>query len=277
VYLVSHPDAVQHVLRDKASHYHKGVLWQALATLQGQGLLTSDGALWRRQHQLAQQAFRPRQLALSGSIMAEEARAVVQDWRQAAGTGKPVNVAAWMHRLTFRIVGRALLGIAPAALDEVGWQLQAVGQRLSPHLTARLPRPWTLPSWVPTPSRQRFRRAVAVYNTIAQQVITARRQALRHNTTAATDVLAMLIVAHDNTAGGALTEQQLRDEVITFIGAGVETAAQALSWTWYLLARAPEVAERVQAELAAVLGTRPPMADDLPRQALGMKRCCTTP
>ena len=117
---------------------------------------------------------------------------------------------------------------------------------------------------MPTPGRQRFRRAVAAYNAIAQQVITTRRQMMQHDHTAAADWLALFITACDDDTGEGMTEQQLRDEVITFIGAGVETSAQALSWTWYLLASYPEVADRVQAELRTVLGTRPLHPADLP-------------
>ena len=260
MYLISHPDAIQYVLRDHAGNYRKGALFQSIAALQGQGLLTSEGDLWRRQRRLAQQAFRQQHLSPFGIIMTEEAQAVVHCWRQAAHTREPINVTAWMHRLAFRIVGRALLGIDPEALDEVGRQLQAVGRQLFPHLTARFTRTWMLPAWMPMPSRQRFRRAVALYNAIAQRLITARRQALQHTPTAPTDVLALLIAAsHD-----AMTEQQIRDEVITFIGAGVETSAQALSWTWYFLATSPEATQRVQAELHRVLGTRPPTPQDLP-------------
>jgi cytochrome P450 len=263
LYLISHPDALQHVLRDNAPNYRKGVLFQPIATLQGQGLLTSEGALWRRQRLLAQPAFHPHRLALFGTIMEEEAQAVVHSWRQAAHTGKPVNISSWMHRLTFRVVGRALLGLAPETLDDLGRQLQAVGQQLLPYLAVPLRHTWLLPGWVPTPGRQRFRRAVAAYNAIAQQVITSRRQMLQHHHTAAADLLALFITASDGTDEG-MTEQQLRDEVITFIGAGVETAAQALSWTWYLLASYPEVADRIRAELQTVLGTHPPTLEDLP-------------
>ena len=87
---------------------------------------------------------------------------------------------------------------------------------------------------------------------------------MQHDHTAAADWLALFITACDDDTGEGMTEQQLRDEVITFIGAGVETSAQALSWTWYLLASYPEVADRVQAELRTVLGTRPPTPADLP-------------
>jgi cytochrome P450 len=264
LYIISHPDALQHVLRDNAHNYRKGVFFQPIATLQGQGLLTSEGALWRRQRLLAQHAFRQHRLALFSTIMEEEAQTVVHGWRQAARTGDPVNISAWMHRLTFRVVGRALLGLAPETLDDLGRQLQAVGQQLLPYLAAPLRRTWLLPSWVPTPGRQRFRRAVAAYNTIAQQVIMSRRQMLQHHHAAPADLLALFITAGNAGTDAGMTEQQLRDEVITFIGAGVETSAQALSWTWYLLASYPEVADRVRAELQTVLGARAPTAEDLP-------------
>jgi cytochrome P450 len=264
LYLISHPNALQHVLRDNAHNYRKGVLFQPIATLQGQGLLTSEGALWRRQRLLAQHAFRQHRVALFGTIMEEEAQAVVRCWHQAARTGEPVNISAWMHRLTFRVVGRALLGLAPETLDGLGKQLQTVGQQLFPHLAAPLRRTWLLPGWMPTPGRQRFRRAVAAYNAIAQQVITARRQMMQHDHNAPADWLALFITACDAGTGEGMTEQQLRDEVITFIGAGVETSAQALSWTWYLLASYPEVADRVRTELQTFLGTRAPTPEDLP-------------
>jgi cytochrome P450 len=250
-------------LRDNAPNYRKGVFFQPIAALQGQGLLTSEGALWRRQRRLAQPAFRQHRLALFGTIMAEETQAVVRAWQQAARTGEPVNISAWMHRLTFRVVGRALLGLASEILDDLGKQLQAVGQQLFPYLAPPLMRTWLLPSWLPTPGRQRFRRAVVAYNAIAQQLITTRRQMMQHHTAAA-DWLALFITACDNDTDEGMAEQQLRDEVITFIGAGVETSAQALSWTWYLLASYPEVAGRVRAELQTILGTRAPTPEDLP-------------
>lgn len=269
VYLLSHPDALQHVLRDNARNYRKGIFFKPIAALQGQGLLTSEGALWLRQRRLAQPVFHPQQLAVCSEIMADEAQAVVYGWRHAVRTGQPVNVAAWMHRLTFRIVGRALLGIAPDALDDVAQQLQVLAWQLLPHLTAHAPHRWTIPAWVPTLRHRRFRRAVAVYNAIAQQLIAARRQAMCHASTQDADLLAILIAARDDTSGPGMTDQQLRDEVITFIGAAVETSANVLSWAWYLLDQHPEVARQVQAELDGVLGGRPPTLDDLPNLPYG--------
>lgn len=264
LYLLSHPDAVQHVLRDHASNYRKGRLFEPIATLQGQGLLTSEGTLWRQQRRLLQPAFHPRHIALSSAIMVEEAQEVAQGWRQAARTGQPLDVNAWMHRLTFRVVGRALLGLSPEALDHLGRHLQTLAGPLMRHFSLGRQR-WRRLSWLPTARRRRVHRAVAAYNTVVQHLIDSRRQAMRDSATPATDVLARLIAAHDDSAASTMSAQQLRDEVITLIGAGVETTALALSWTWYLLAVHPEVAHSVQAEFEAVLAGRPPGPDDLPQ------------
>ena len=262
-YLVSHPDAGQYVLRDHASNYRKGVLFEPIATLQGQGLLTSDGDLWQQQRRLQQPALQPRQVALYSTTIVDEAQAIVDSWRPAARTGQAVHISAWMQRLTFRIVGRAILGSAPPALDDVGRQLQALAGPLMRYFSARSTHHWAIPPWVPTPQRRRVRRAVASYHAVVQQLIETRRQALDRRQAQAPDVLARLIAALDHPTDTAMTAQQLRDEVITLIGAGVETSALALTWTWYLLARHPHVAQQMWTELDTVLGGRAPTPADL--------------
>jgi cytochrome P450 len=260
LYLLSHPDAVQHVLRDQVQNYRKGIFFRNIAALQGEGLLTAEGEVWRQQRRIAQAALHRRHLERFGAIMAEEIQGVVQGWYEMAKSAKPLNVAAWMHRLTFRVVGRALLGVAPETLDALGLQLQEVAARLWPHLATPVMHRWRVLAWVPTPKRRQFRRAVADYNAIAQRLIETRRHALQHGTAPCEDLLATFIAACD---AGEMTAQQVRDEVITFIGAGAETSANALSWTWYLLAQHPDVAERVHQEVATVLGGRRPTLADL--------------
>ncbi|MBM3225687.1 MAG: cytochrome P450, partial [Candidatus Tectomicrobia bacterium] len=111
VYLLSHPDAVQHVLYDRAAQYRKGILFQGVAALQGQGLLTSAGALWQQQRRMLRPPLHPRQLARLGPLIQAEIHAVVQAWQQAAESGTPVQVSAWMQRFAFRVMGRVLLGL----------------------------------------------------------------------------------------------------------------------------------------------------------------------
>lgn len=262
-YLVSHPEGVRHILRDNAGNYRKGAFFRSIALLQGQGLLTSEGEDWQAQRRAAQPAFRQADpMPAYGAILTAEARDLADRWRAVARSRQPVNVAAWMHRLTFRIAGRALLGIDPDDLDDLGRQLQGVGQQLRPLLAAGSTGTGALPAWLPGPRRRRFRHAIAGYHAIAQRLIDQRRAAEQGSRREQMNLLDLLLAA---AANGKRSEQQVREQVITFIGAGVETAAQALSWTWYLLARHVEATDRLHAELDAVLGGSPPAPTDLPR------------
>ena len=263
-YLVSHPEGVQHVLRDNAANYRKGTFFRSIARLQGQGLLTSEGEDWQAQRRVAQPAFRQSdQAAAYGAVMTEEARDVADRWRNVARSQRPVNIAAWMHRLAFRIAGRALLGIEPADLDDLGRQLQGLGRQLKPLLASGAATPWTVPAWL-SPRRRRFRNAIDDYHAIAERLVSQRRAAGRGSRGREMNLLDLLMAA---AADGGVSNQPLRDQVITFIGAGVETAAQALGWVWYLLACHADASDRLKAELDAVLGDALPEPADLPRLA----------
>ncbi len=260
LYLIRHPDTIQHILRDQAQQYRKGRLFRSIAAVQGQGLLTSEGDFWRQQRRLMQPVFRQRQVNLFYEAVIEEAQSLVKGWRHAAQTGEPVNITAWMHRLAFRVVGRALLGLDPADRDPLARHIESIAAPLMRHLASGARHPW-LPAWVPTPHARRFRRALRAYHDIAQQIVDMRRQTLSPGHATEPDLLARLIHAHDTATG--LTPKQLRDEIITFIGAGVETSATALSWAWYLLAQHPEAMQHLQAEIDARLAGRTPVIDDL--------------
>lgn len=263
-YLVSHPDGIRHVLRDNAGNYRKGVSFTSIARLQGQGLLTSEGEDWQAQRRVAQPAFRQADQAVAyGAVLTEEARDVADRWRNAARLQRPVNIAAWMHRLAFRIAGRALLGIEPADLDDLGRQVEGLGRQLKPLLASGAATPWAVAAWL-WPRRRRFQRAIDDYHAIAERLINRRRAAGRGNRDREMNLLDLLMAA---TAAGGVSNQPLLDQVITFIGAGVETAAQALSWVWYLLACHAAASDRLKAELDAVLGDALPEPADLPRLA----------
>lgn len=263
-YLISHPEGVQRVLRDNAGNYRKGVFFGSIARLQGQGLLTSEGETWQAQRRVAQPAFRQSdQAAAYGAIMTEETRDVTDRWRDIARAQRPVNIAAWMHRLAFRIAGRALLGIKPGDLDDLGRQLQGLGRQLKPLLTSGAATPWAMPAWL-SPRRRRFRNAIDDYHAIAERLIDQRRTARRGSHRREMNLLDLVVAA---AADGGVSNQLIRDQVITFIGAGVETAAQALSWVWYLLACHADASDHLKAELDTVLGDAPPEPADLPRLA----------
>lgn len=262
-FLVSHPDGIRHVLRDNAANYRKGAFFRSIALLQGQGLLTSEGEDWQRQRQVAQPAFRQDCLAAAyGLVIREEAQGIVAGWMEAARTREPINVAAWMHRLTFRIAARALFGVTSDKLDGLGRRLQEVGGRLRPFLASGTAGNWAPARWLAVALRPRFRRAVSDYHAIVQRLIDERIAAREGETGQRANLMDLLLAADGSRKDKG---RRLRDQVISFIGASVETTAQALSWAWYLLACHAQCEGRLRAELDAVLGGRIPEMADLPR------------
>ncbi|MGB5611535.1 MAG: cytochrome P450, partial [Sedimenticolaceae bacterium] len=131
--MVAHPDAVEHVLRSGRENYVKGSVYDGTRLLLGQGLVTSEGALWRRQRELANPAFRPAKLQQYLAVMADATAQLVTDWRVARHAG-PVDVQREMTRLTLAIVGRTLFGLdlsqhSERAAAAFGAALAAIGRR----------------------------------------------------------------------------------------------------------------------------------------------------
>jgi cytochrome P450 len=254
-YLLTNPDDVRHVLQDNARNYHKSPLYDKLRLFLGNGLLTSEDDLWLRQRRIAQPAFhRQRMMALAG-VMADAARDAAARWQPFASAGQPVDVDEEMMRLTRTVVVRALLGadLGPftSTIDQA-WAIvnQHVGESFwSLGLTDR---------W-PTQKNRRFQAARAVLRGAVDHVITERRR----NPSDSADLLSMLMSARDEETGEAMTDEQLRVEVTTFLLAGQETTSLALTWTWYLLSQNPRARQRLEDELDVVLGGRPPEYPDL--------------
>jgi cytochrome P450 len=254
-YLLTNPEDVRHVLQDNARNYHKSPLYDKLRLFLGNGLLTSEDDLWLRQRRIAQPAFhRQRMTALAG-VMADAARNAAARWQPFASAGQPVDIDEEMMRLTRTVVVRALLGadLGPftSTIDQA-WAIvnQHVGESF-----------WSLgfaDGW-PTRKNRRFQAARAVLRGAVDHVITERRR----NPSDSADLLSMLMSARDEETGEAMTDEQLRVEVMTFLLAGQETTSLALTWTWYLLSQNPLARQRLEDELDAVLDGRSPEYPDL--------------
>jgi cytochrome P450 len=126
---------------------------------------------------------------------------------------------------------------------------------------ARFQSIWQWPRWLPTPANRRSDRASARLNGVIERIIASRRAAPHDHG----DLLSMLMQARDADDGSRMSNQQLRDEVMTLLLAGHETTANVLTWTWYLLAHNPAVEARLASELGDVLDDRQPTVADLPR------------
>lgn len=120
---------------------------------------------------------------------------------------------------------------------------------------------FSIPERIPTPGNLRFRRAIRYLDALIYNIIQRRRA----NGEDTGDLLSMLLGVRDKETGEGMSDRQLRDEVMTIFLAGHETTANALSWTWHLLASHPEVEAKLHEELGETLAGRPPSVADLPR------------
>jgi enediyne biosynthesis protein E7 len=258
VHLVNHPDHVEHVLQRNARNYDKRTRSaQFIRSITGESLLTSNGETWQRERRLLQPSFHQRNIAQFAEQMTAAAQAMLTRWRPIAATGGTLDVASEMMQLTYTIVGRTLFSA------EVGADADAVEesvQLLLPHIFQKLGRIFNWPDWVPTAENRRFRQALRRLDAIVYRIIAEHREKPELN-----DLLSMLLQARNPETGEGFTDAELRNETITLLLAGHETTANALTWTFYLLAQHPDVEARLRAEVLEVLGDRLPTLADLPR------------
>jgi len=248
VVVASHPDHLQHMLVSNQSNWAKETRgYQLLRKLLGQGLLTSDGELWRRQRRTANPAFRRKVIAGFGPTMAAAGEDLLSDW----GTreGELVDVSAEMARVTLRIAGETLFSQdisaeGHAVGDALGEVLHAFG-RLA--VTAN-----PLAAWLPTPANWRYHRALRTLDRVVRGIVSARREEVDGDDKL--DLLGLFMAARDPETGEAMPDELLRDEVLTMLLAGHETTAGALTWAMFLLARHPEVADRIAEEVDNIVG-----------------------
>jgi cytochrome P450 len=254
-FLITNPGDVRHVLQDNARNYHKSPLYAKLRMSLGNGLLTSEDEFWLRQRRIAQPAFHRQRIATLASVMSDAARATAGEWESIASRGEPADVGEEMMRLTRTVVLRALLGadLGPfAATIDHAWTI------INEHIGESF---WSLgfTDKLPTSKYRRFHAARAVLRGAVDHVISQRRR----SPTDSVDLLSMLLSARDEDTGEAMTDEQLRVEVTTFLLAGQETTSLALTWTWYLLSQHAESRRRLEEEIDAVLRGRPPEYADL--------------
>ena len=255
VFLLNHPDYVRDVLVTHHERFQKGRALQRSKRLLGEGLLTSEGEYHRRQRRLAQPAFHRQRINSYGQVMVEYAAKTSARWRD----GETLDISGEMMRLTLAVVGKTLFDAdVESDADEVGEALTEVLE-----LFGYLMLPFSeLLEKLPLPPRRRFERARARLDAVIYRIIEERRRSGADRG----DLLSMLLFAVDEEGDrSGMTNEQLRDEVMTLFLAGHETTANALTWAWVLLAQNPEAESALHEELDSVLeGGRPPTVEDVP-------------
>lgn len=259
VHVVTHPHGVKHVLQDEHTRYGKATRGYAkLELFLGEGLLTSDGELWRRQRRLAQPAFHHQRVAALAGVVVRAAEDTLARWQRLAARREPFDVAGEMMRVTLRVVGEALFGVD---LSREATEVQEAIRFIQADAGRRIHGVVDVPLVIPTPNNLRLRRAIGVLDRILLRVIRERRAQLARGESAC-DLLGMLLEA---CGDDGMHDRQLRDELMTMLLAGHESTANALTFCWLSLAAHEPVRTRLHAELAAVLGDRRATFDDLTR------------
>lgn len=258
-YFLYHPDDIEYVVSTNAKNFIKSRTLRSpfFQRLVGNGLLTSEGEVWKRQRRLAQPAFHRQRINSYGGVMADYAERMSSAWRD----GEVRDIHRDMMRLTLEIVVKTLFNAdVSAEADKVGRVLSQIVKPFASQATLK----WIMDNRLPTTTHRRFNQATREIDEIVYRIIEDRRRSGHDQG----DLLSMLLEAHDED-GSQMSDKQLRDEVITLFLAGHETTALTLSWAWYLLAQNPETEMKFHAELDEVLGGRLPTMADLP----GLKYC----
>jgi len=255
IILLNHPDLIRELLVAQHRCFHKSRVLQRAKIILGEGLLTSEEEPHRRQRRLAQPAFHRDRIARYGEVMVERAAAMRDRWRD----GQTFDLHHEMMRLTLSVVAKTLFDAeVEGEEDEIGGALTSLID-----LFPLLMNPFsTVMQRFPIPSTFRFRAAIERLDATIYGIIEDRRASGEDRG----DLLSMLLLAQDEEGdGGGMTDIQLRDEAMTLFLAGHETTANALAWTWYLLAQHDDVARELERVVDEVLGDRPATAADYPR------------
>jgi len=253
IVLVTDPALIEDVLVTRSKLFVKDRGTHELGLVLGQGLVTSEGDLWKKQRRLVQPAFHKERVDAYGRTMVEFTLRYLEGLKP----GERRNLHDDLMELTLEIVGKTLMGAdVRGSAGRVGEALHAIAKRfetMTPGLMSLLLR-------VPTADNRAFRKGKATLDEVIGEIIATRRA----GSIDTGDLLSMLLLARTEE-GEAMDEQQVKDEVMTLLLAGHETTALALSWTFVLLGRHPDVEEKLHEHLHDVLGERPPLTADLPR------------
>lgn len=252
-FLINHPDEIEPFLRGSYHTYHKGVFWNRVRRVLGNGLLTNDGELWRGHRRAMQPVFHSN---FHASYVETMSRATVQMLERWEGrVGESFEILDEMSRITICNAGLTLFGEDFSALyDRMGSELHFIVAKMN-----------VRNFWQPYTMDFPLRAALKKLHILIGELIAKRRQKIAADCDDAPDMLSALLNARDPQTGKPFTDRELHDEVLTFIFVGHETTALSLAWTWYLLAQNPDCEALALAEARAVVQGEAPDLDELER------------
>jgi cytochrome P450 len=253
--VVNDPAVIRHILLDNAANYRKDDLQiRILAPGLGRGLVTAEGDEWRLQRRTIAPIFTPRHVAGFFPAMIESAERLVRRW-QRRPNGRVVDASLEMTRVTLDVLERTIFtqGV-PQDPDALGRAITRYFNSLGRVDPLDI---FGFPDWIPRMGRLRARPSIKFFEETVNALIEARKSLLANGEPAPRDLLTLLLEAADPETGKGLSDIEVRTNIVTFIGAGHETTANALSWSLYLLSQDERVRARVEREVDEVLGQGP--------------------
>ena len=255
VNLVSDPALVREVLVTRAKEFPKADRdVSILSRFIGDGLVTTQGEIHKRQRKMSQPAFHAGRIGNYAETMADYSQKMMTTWQN----GEIRDLSEEMMALTMFVVSKTLFDTDMEQLrddtQEIGEAIDQV-QALSDEA---FDKPFLWPLWIPTRMNRKTWRVRRVLDRTVMEMVKARRaEAIDGQVPDRGDLLSMLMLAEDEN-GEKLTDVELRDQLLTLFVAGHETTSNALTWTWYLLSQHPDIEARMHAEIDTVLGGRAP-------------------
>ncbi|MBW4037738.1 MAG: cytochrome P450 [Acidobacteria bacterium] len=250
IVFVNEPEWINEILVNQASSFVRERTLKRMKILLGEGLITSDDPIHMRQRRIAAPAFHRQRIAGYADQIVANAAASAANWQ----AGQEIDISDEMMQLSLHIVAKTLFDseVTPDVLsvrDEVNTIMGLY------NFLVAFPRLESVLHW-PIPGVMKFRRSRARLDALVASMIASRRALTRQQLEERTDLLSLLMAARDDDATKTgMSDTQVRDEVLTIFLAGYETVANALAWTWYLLSQNPDAADKMYAEVEAVLGT----------------------
>jgi cytochrome P450 len=230
-YFINDPAAVRRILVRRHARYVKGPGFERVKMLLGNGLIVSDGDVWRRSRTMIQPSFSRQNVHRLLKVMVQccDRRAV--RWAQAAGQGEVVNITAEMSDFALELILISTFG------DDYEAMITVDGENPFAFLASNSTRDLSV-----VLKARNLRKLLL-------EIITKRRA---RSDGRAADFLSMYMDARDKK-GVAFDDGELLDELITLIVAGFETSANTLNWVWFLLAGNPHVEERLLNECSSIM------------------------
>ena len=268
IVFLNDPEMIREILINQPQYFIKERTQRRMKILLGEGLITSEGRFHMRQRRIAAPAFHRQRIHAYAESMVESARSMRESWKEKAVSGMPIEIGAEMMHLSLEIVARTLFNTeVTAEIREINREVNAIMDVYN--LLIALPQAEKYLG-APIPGLIRFRRARARLDAVVHKMIADRRQAMLTDDVDHGDLLSMLMCSRDEESAAegesaGMTDEQLRDELLTIFLAGYETTANALTWTWLLLTQNPQAADRFYEEVDTVLGGHLPTLEDVPK------------